>query len=112
MECMACGVPAIVADNTGQRDLVATGAPFPLTRQQRIASDDAGTDGWGESDVDEIVAALEHAYDDHADTARHGAAGAQAMAAWSWRAQIVRLHDVLAPLGDDVPAPLGDDASG
>ncbi len=99
MECMACGVPTIVADNTGQRDLVATGAPFALTHQGSVALDNVGTDGWGESDVDEIVAALEHVYDCREDAACRALAGARAMADWNWRAQVGRLHQVLAPLG-------------
>jgi len=97
MECMACGVPTIVADNTGQRDLVATGAPFALGRQGPIDMPDTGTEGWGECDVEEIVAALEYAYVNR-DAARHrGVAGAEAMAAWSWRNQIGQLHAALAP---------------
>ncbi len=32
MECLACGVPALLSDNTGHRDLLALGAGLPLTR--------------------------------------------------------------------------------
>ncbi|KAF0112790.1 MAG: glycosyltransferase, partial [Rhodospirillaceae bacterium] len=62
MECMACGLPTIVSANTGHLDLVATGAPHALTRQKPlpVATGTAiGTDGWGESDVEEIVETLE-----------------------------------------------------
>lgn len=98
MECMACGLPTIVADNTGQRDLVATGATYALSRQLPVPSPDGTTEGWGESEVDEILDALEHVYA-HRDQARQrGAAGAAVMQGWTWRNQIARLHAVLAPL--------------
>ena len=86
-EAMACGVPVIIAANTGTRDLIdaASLAPpgqegatcLPLRAQAPVpAQPQSGTEGWGESDVDEIVAALEFAYD-HRDRARAiGRAGA------------------------------------
>jgi glycosyltransferase involved in cell wall biosynthesis len=45
MECMASGVPTIVSDNTGHKDLVAIGAPYALNRQRPVAIRDFGTDG-------------------------------------------------------------------
>ncbi len=98
MECMACGVPTIVSRNTGHLDLVATGAPYALTRQGEVSSPSMGTDGWGESDVDEIVETLEQAWSDRDTARRRGQAGAEALADWSWRHQVERLHAVLAPL--------------
>ena len=99
MEAMACGVPSIISANTGQLDLTATGAPYVLERQGEVASDDGSTIGWGESDVEEIVEALERAWSDREEAKRRGAAGAEAMAKLSWRRQIAGLHKVLAPLG-------------
>jgi len=93
-------VPSIVADNTGQCDLVATGAPYALTRQRAVRLADVGTDGWGECDVEEIVETLEQVYSDRAEARRRGAAGAVAMAGWQWQHQIARLHAVLAPLAE------------
>jgi glycosyltransferase involved in cell wall biosynthesis len=62
-EAMACGVPMIIAANTGVLDLVDEGNCIPLTRQASVMGvADAGTEGWGESDADEIVAALETLY--------------------------------------------------
>jgi glycosyltransferase involved in cell wall biosynthesis len=95
MECMACGVPAIVSNNTGHKDLVATGAPYVLKRQGPVSFGDVGTEGWGESDVEEIIEALEHAWTNRDEARRRGAAGAEAMAGWDWHTQIGRLHDVL-----------------
>jgi glycosyltransferase involved in cell wall biosynthesis len=98
MESMACGVPAIIADNTGQRDLIATGAPYPLSHQGKVLRADGGTDGWGECDVEEVVAALEHVYTHREEACQRGLAGARAMQDWSWRNQIGRLHTVLTPV--------------
>ena len=98
MECMACGVPTIVSGNTGHLDLVATGAPYALTRQGPVAAPAMGTEGWGESDLEEIVETLEMAWHDRDAARQRGEAGAQAMAKLSWRNQIGQLHAVLAPL--------------
>lgn len=98
MECLASGVPTIVSDNTGHKDLVATGAPYALTRQGPVQSADMGTDGWGESDIDEIVESLEHAWADRDEARRRGEAGAAAMANWTWRGYVERLHGAMAPV--------------
>ena len=76
MEAMACGVPVVLADNTGMRDLVDADNCLPL-RSQRDVTADCGTDGWGESHVDEIVAALETLYTDSSRRKRIGARGAE-----------------------------------
>jgi glycosyltransferase involved in cell wall biosynthesis len=96
MECMACGVPTILSDNTGHRDLTALGASYVLNKQGRVASQIMGTEGWGESDVDEIIAALEAAWDDREEANRIGQAGARAMSELSWRRQIGQLCGAMA----------------
>lgn len=69
-EAMACGIPVIAALNTGMLDLLNDENCIPLKGQTTVADHDgAATDGWGESDVDEIVAALEFAYE-HREQAR------------------------------------------
>ncbi|MFN8583522.1 MAG: hypothetical protein U0163_21410 [Gemmatimonadaceae bacterium] len=87
--------------NTGHRDLVATDGCIPLQRQSTVRHPTRyynGVDGWGESDVDEIVHVLERAYADRDGTRAIAARGADAMQCWSWRAQVTRLMDTLAPL--------------
>ena len=98
MECMASGVPTIVSDNTGHKDLVATGAPYTLIRQGPVHSTDMGTDGWGESDLDEIVETLERVWSDRGEARERGAAGANAMSKWTWHSYVQNLHDAVAPL--------------
>jgi len=77
-EAMACGVPVILAPNTGVKDLVADGNCVPLMRQQPVRDfDQWGTDGWGESDVEEMVEALERLYSDSALRKTIGARGSE-----------------------------------
>ena len=79
MEAMACGVPVILAHNTGMRDLIDTDNCLALRSQHRVNAiePDLGTEGWGESDVEEIVAALERLYTDTQLRKRIGARGAE-----------------------------------
>jgi glycosyltransferase involved in cell wall biosynthesis len=77
-EAMACGVPVILADNTGTRDLIAADNCVPLRSQGTVSGPaGVGTDGWGESRVDEVVAALEGLYTDTERRKRIGARGAK-----------------------------------
>lgn len=57
MECLACGVPTILSDNTGHRDLLRMGLGYRLSQKPGSAWSE-----WGESDVDEVVEALEWAF--------------------------------------------------
>jgi len=95
MECMAIGLPTIVSNNTGHKDLVATGATYSLDRQAPVTTAIGGAEGWGESDIDEIVETLEQVWRDRDEARRRGAAAAEAMRDWSWRHRIAQLHDVL-----------------
>lgn len=76
-EAMACGVPVILANNTGTRDLIDVDNCVALNSQGPVAARPRlGTDGWGESSVDEIVAALETLYTDTQLRRRIGTRGA------------------------------------
>ena len=69
-EAMACAVPVIAAPNSGMTDLLNDENCILLRKQSRVdAEGSRATDGWGESDVDEIVAALEFAHE-HREQAR------------------------------------------
>ena len=57
----------IAALNTGMHDLLDDDNASCCVGRPRIGGRRAASmEGWGESDVDEIVAALEHAYEDRA----------------------------------------------
>lgn len=95
MECMACGVPAILSANTGHLDLIREGNCYPLMRQKKI--DEAGCDGWGSSDVDEIVATLESAYSDRQEAVSRGRRGSEFMSQLSWGKQLGQLAEAIYP---------------
>ena len=80
MECMACGVPAILSANSGHLDLIAPDNCYALEHQSPVADQP----GWRDSDVDEVVAALERAYENRDEAARRGAAGARTLAQLPW----------------------------
>jgi glycosyltransferase involved in cell wall biosynthesis len=101
MECMASGVPTVVSANTGHLDIVRMGGCIPLERQRRVPRPTRfyrGTEGWGESDVEELVEAMERVYADRAAARRLAVEGAARMAQLTWSNQVGVLLDVLAPL--------------
>lgn len=99
MECLAMGLPTVLSANTGHLDLIATVPCVALQAQGPVAGD-IGTEGWGESDVDEMVAALEALHADPGSAAALGRGAAEAMDQWSWPKRVPLLLDAL----DDVHA--------
>jgi glycosyltransferase involved in cell wall biosynthesis len=100
MECMACGIPVILSDNSGHKDLTALGAPYPLRDQRKVAPLPGlfvGTEGWGESQIGEIVGFLDEVWMDREKARRKAAAGAEALAALSWSRQIAVLEETIRP---------------
>jgi glycosyltransferase involved in cell wall biosynthesis len=76
-EAMACGIPVIVAANTGVKDIIDGGNCLALTRQKPIHDfTECGTEQWGESDVEEILQALERLYADSSYRHKMGREGA------------------------------------
>jgi len=85
MEAMACGPPVIVACDTGVKDLVDGSNCIALMHQGAVGHPaDRGSAGWGENDVDEIVAALEALYQSSEMRRRVGAAAAKFMRQRTW----------------------------
>jgi glycosyltransferase involved in cell wall biosynthesis len=80
MEAMACGVPTILSANSGHLDLIQDGTALALTDQRPMPD----VPGWRESNIEEIVAALETLYTDRARAAAIGAAGAKLLAGMTW----------------------------
>ncbi|NKC15243.1 MAG: glycosyltransferase [Gammaproteobacteria bacterium] len=97
MECMACGVPVILSRNTGHLDLIATAGEPPqcLTLDdQRPVEQSHGTEGWGESQVDEVITQLEFAYSQRQEALAIGQRGAVFMDAFNWPRQCARLAEL------------------
>ena len=97
LECMASGVPVIVSENTGHLD-VAAELCHRLTQQAALRGvrADAGTEGWGESSEEEIVAHLETIF------MQRAAARVKAAAEWAkqfaWDRTGRRLMELIAPV--------------
>jgi glycosyltransferase involved in cell wall biosynthesis len=70
MECIACGVPTILSANTGHRDIMHAAGVIALRQQTRV---DGQWSEWGESDIDEIIAALERVHSSWRDGKREPA---------------------------------------
>jgi len=91
MEAMACGVPCVLSENTGHLDLTDDARSFVLHRQRPVDAELLATDGWGETDVDELVACMEAAYQNRENARVRGQAAADFMRTWSWPSQIDKL---------------------
>jgi glycosyltransferase involved in cell wall biosynthesis len=100
-EAMACALPAIVANNTGMRDLITAGNCVALNRQQPVPALGAGgMQGWGESDIDEIVCALEDLYAHRERREKLGREAAQWIAEnRTWEKHARELKDFVLSLG-------------
>lgn len=98
MESLACGIPTILSTNTGHQDLLGDHC-YPLSSQGLVRGCPLyrGTDGWGESAVEEIVATLETIYTDRTTAQQRGTAAHQFMQDWTWDKQVKRLLTAIAP---------------
>lgn len=86
MEAMACGVPTYVAYNTGQKDLVDLIGCGGFRTQQAVKSTPQMNtlQDWGETDVDEVVEAMEYVYTNRVDAVQNAKTVADKVATWEW----------------------------
>ncbi|MEG3937865.1 tetratricopeptide repeat protein [Microcoleus sp. S36b_A3] len=97
MESMACGIPTILSANTGHLDLIYSHICYPLPHQGRVkpTAHFPGVEGWGESDVAEVVEALEQVYTNREEAKNRGLAAANFMLDWTWKKQVNRFLNVI-----------------
>ncbi len=97
MEAAACGVPVILSDNTGHKDLIAAVPSYVLSHQSPVTAiiERGPHPDWGESSVEEIVDQLEKIYSDRELAKQIGVEGAAAMKDFAWEKQVPRLLDLL-----------------
>lgn len=97
MEYMACGKPAIVAHNSGHRDvateenalLVEGAEPLEVRRDGELVA------RWSEPDFEEIVERLEWAYRNRDALAAYGERAGRDMERFSWQATADAFHRLL-----------------
>ncbi|MDX2229458.1 MAG: tetratricopeptide repeat protein [Leptolyngbyaceae cyanobacterium bins.349] len=92
---LACGVPTVLSNNTANRDLVQYHLGFPLHTQRPVKA--AGCEGWGESEVEELVETLEYIYSHHQEAKNRGAIAADFVRDWTWKQQIQQIWAAIAP---------------
>ncbi len=105
METMACGIPTILSANTGHLDLIGDDNCYRLDHQGAVVPVGVnGTEGWGESSIDEILGHLETIYQDRATARKRGFKGAETLLGLSWSNQIAHLLKTLEPHHADAGA--------
>jgi len=92
MEAMACGVPCILSANTGHLDLLKDGTALALQDQRPIPT----APGWCESNIEEILAALETLYTDRTRAAEIGAAGATLLSGLTWAKTAAEMKRIIS----------------
>ncbi|NES71997.1 MAG: glycosyltransferase family 4 protein, partial [Okeania sp. SIO2D1] len=97
MESLACGIPTIISANTGHLDIINNSHCYPLHNQNSVKPTPQfpGIDGWGESDVEEVVEMLEKVYFDREDAQLRSKTAVNFMQDLTWEKQIQRLLVVL-----------------
>lgn len=96
MECMACAIPTIVSANTGHLDLLEDGTAFALRQQTPLPGDEVKE--WGNSDIEEMVEALETVYNGREAAVARAQEGAANLSSLTWAAQMDKLGALLLPL--------------
>ncbi|MEE2745782.1 MAG: glycosyltransferase family 4 protein [Pseudomonadota bacterium] len=93
MECMACGVPTILSSNTGHLDLISDNHCLVLEQQtpSKPAGNYTSTEGWGDSEVEELIEKFEMTYLDRQKLELLGKSSAKFMKNWSWSEKIMEL---------------------
>ena len=89
MEALASGVPVVLANNTGQSCLIRmVGAEncYVLNKQGLVHGQ--GAEGWGESDVDEVVARIEEVLADALEARKRAARAASRIRECQWERSV------------------------
>ncbi|QZZ21194.1 tetratricopeptide repeat protein [Leptothermofonsia sichuanensis E412] len=95
---LACGIPTLLSANTGNLDLIRHNLGYPLQSQRPVKATDlpVNVEGWGESDVEEVVETLERIYTNHREASHRGTAAADFIKDWTWEKQILSFMAAVA----------------
>ncbi|MEW5727189.1 MAG: glycosyltransferase family 4 protein [Pseudomonadota bacterium] len=111
MEAMATGVPCILSGNTGHLDLIGGDDVLALRRQRPVPDPQANRQGWGESDVEEIEAALEFVYERREEARVLGQQAAARISRWTWPRFAASVMAVVDGEGGGDQGPPGEEGS-
>ncbi|MBF0269147.1 MAG: glycosyltransferase family 4 protein [Alphaproteobacteria bacterium] len=97
MEAMASGLPIILSANSGHLDFADPKIAYVLSQQGRVQDVPfhRSTEGWGESSVEEVLAAMERAYEKRDEAKALGLAAASHLVPFSWNRQLDRLMAIV-----------------
>jgi len=97
MEAMALGLPTILSANSGHLDFCDAKIAYVLSKQGKVQDVPfhRSTAGWGESSVEELLAAMERAYHKRDEAMALGKAAAARLAEFSWTRQLDQLMAII-----------------
>jgi glycosyltransferase involved in cell wall biosynthesis len=96
MEAMASGVPCILSNNSGHRDLIEHPIPCYKLDENKACDLPGSNIMWGEARVEEIVEGLEHLYEHRGEARNTGLLAHEAMKGyWSWNERMDAQIDAL-----------------
>jgi tetratricopeptide (TPR) repeat protein/glycosyltransferase involved in cell wall biosynthesis len=97
---LACGVPTVLSNNTGHRDWIQQNLGYPLQSQRQVKAptDLGGIEGWGESDVEELVETLEYLYTHRAEAQQRSLTAADFVRSRPWSVVINNLTTLLSTI--------------
>jgi glycosyltransferase involved in cell wall biosynthesis len=98
MEYMACGKPVIASNSTGHRDILTSKNSIPLTdlKTMCIQRDAIEVARWDDPDLDEVVAALEFAYQNRDRLAPLARQAGDDLGRFTWRSTAEQFHKLLS----------------
>ncbi|MEA3332400.1 MAG: glycosyltransferase family 4 protein [Pseudomonadota bacterium] len=93
MEALACGIPTILAANSGQLDFADANICYPIKEQGKVkaTTNMPGVEGWGESSIEEIVETLEEIYDNPNLAQQRARQATKHMQDFTWKNQVDKL---------------------
>lgn len=107
LEAMACGLPVIATDWSGQTEFFHHEVGYPL-RVRRLVAADAKCPyylgwRWAEPDIEHLIALMRYVYDHPNEARQMGARAAHEATRWTWAHAAERIHRRLRDISGEQP---------